>query len=94
MLQEAELLMPRTVKRAKRCKAYRPRPVNPTAHLVAIQGEGAGVSVDAFSICETYRQGRDQHLAPHHRWRPLGLRRLTLANSRGHALDALASSTP
>ena len=30
--------MPRTVKRAKRCKAYRPRGVNPTAHLVAIQG--------------------------------------------------------
>jgi hypothetical protein len=30
--------MPRTVKRAKRCKAYRPRGVNPTAHLVAIMG--------------------------------------------------------
>jgi hypothetical protein len=30
--------MPRTVKRAKRCKAYRPRGVNPTAHLVAMMG--------------------------------------------------------
>jgi hypothetical protein len=30
--------MPRTVKRAKRSKAYRPRGVNPTAHLVAMMG--------------------------------------------------------
>jgi hypothetical protein len=30
--------MPRTAQRPKRSKAYRPRPVNPEAHLVAIQG--------------------------------------------------------
>ena len=30
--------MPRTAQRLKRSKAYRPRPVNPEAHLVAIQG--------------------------------------------------------
>jgi hypothetical protein len=30
--------MPRAVQRTKRTKAYRPRPVNPEAHLVAIQG--------------------------------------------------------
>jgi hypothetical protein len=41
--------MPRTVKRAKRSKAYRPRGVNPTAHLVAIMG-AAWISRDDQTI--------------------------------------------